>query len=136
MSKNEYLEIQTKKENAFFANLAKVLTEIPRGKTIIKNVNLFDSPTASIIPNRSVVIEGNSIVAVLKEDESLPNAEKIIEGKGKTLLPGLFDNHCHVGREDGILHLAAGVTSVRDMANSRELLEIRKEFEQENEDYC
>ncbi len=128
--KDQLLEIQTKKENAFFANLAKVLTEIPRGKTIIKNVNLFDSPTASIIPNRSVVIEGNSIVAVLKEDESLPNAEKIIEGKGKTLLPGLFDNHCHVGREDGILHLAAGVTSVRDMANSRELLEIRKEFDE------
>ena len=127
---DELLDIQTKKENEFLAEIAKKHTTTPTGKTLIKNVNLFDSESATIKPNRSVLIEGNSIVSVFDEGESLPNDVSVIDGNDKTLLPGLFDNHCHVGREDGILHIAAGVTSVRDMANSRELIEIRKEFDE------
>lgn len=123
------LEIQTEKENAFFRSLAQELTETPSGAVAIKNVNLFDSNTGETLPNRTVVIRGNTIEAIFPDDASLPDDATIIDGANKTLLPGLFDNHCHVQKEDGLLHLAAGVTSIRDMANSMELIEIKKEFD-------
>jgi imidazolonepropionase-like amidohydrolase len=126
----QLLEIQTKKENTFYKSLAESLTEIPEGKIIIKNTNVFDSNSGEILPNKTVVVNGNTIEAVLSEIETIPEQATVIDGTGKTLLPGLFDNHCHVTRSDGLMHLAAGVTSIRDMANSRELIEMRKEFNQ------
>ncbi len=125
----QLLEIQTEKENAFFRSLAQELTDTPSGAVAIKNVNLFDSNSGEILPNRTVIINGNTIASVLTDDASLPEGVIEIDGTNKTLLPGLFDNHCHVQKEDGLLHLAAGVTSIRDMANSMELIEIRKEFD-------
>lgn len=125
----ELLEIQTKKENALFGKFAKELTTTPEGTTVIQNMNLFDSKVGQIIPNQSVVINGNTITEILNKDASIPENSTVIDGTNKTLLPGLFDNHCHVQRQDGILHLAAGVTSVRDMANSMELIDMRKDFD-------
>ncbi|WP_420603525.1 amidohydrolase family protein [Flagellimonas sp.] len=124
------LAIQTEKENSFFKTLAKELTEKPTGPVIIKNVNLFDSNTGETLPNHHVLINGNTIEAISTDENSLPTEATIIDGTNKMLLPGLFDNHCHVQREDGILHLAAGVTSIRDMANSMELIEMKKEFDE------
>src|SRR4029079_697269 len=42
------------------------------------------------------------------------------------LLPGLWDMHVHMGGTDGILHLAAGVTTVRDLANNNDDLTARR----------
>jgi imidazolonepropionase-like amidohydrolase len=65
-----------------------------------------------------VVIEGERIAAVGKASEvAIPAAATIVEGAGKMLLPGLWDMHGHVSDDDGILDLAAGVTTVRDLAN-------------------
>jgi hypothetical protein len=50
----------------------------------------------------------------------------VIEAAGKTLIPGLWDMHAHVSPNDGILNLAAGVTSVRDLANDTDELIARK----------
>jgi len=50
--------------------------------------------------------------------------------KGRTLLPGLWDMHVHLSDVDGILDLAAGVTTVRDMGNDMtELLRRRRRFD-------
>ncbi len=125
----ELSELQKKKEDAFFKKLAKELTEIPKNGVAIQNVNMFDSNTGKILPNSTVLIKGNRIASVSFDNPTIPEGMTIIDGSNKTLLPGLFDNHCHVQREDGILHLAGGVTSVRDMANSRELIKMKKEFD-------
>ncbi len=127
---NQLLDIQTKKENTYFKKIAESKTVKPNGKVVIKNVNLFDSNSAKLQRNKTVIINDNRIEAILDNRESLPDNAMVIDGEGKTLLPGLFDNHVHIGRSDGLMHLAAGVTAVRDMANSRELLDIRKEFDE------
>lgn len=126
----QLLDIQTKKENTFYKTLAEDLTEIPSGKIAIKNVSVFDSNSGKLIKNQTVIINGNSIESVSKSNDDPLDVSKIIDGTNKTLLPGLFDNHVHASRSDGLMHLAAGVTSVRDMANSRELIEMRKEFDE------
>ena len=127
---DELLEIQTKRQNEYFFELAKEHTHIPDGKTIIENVNVFDAHSGNIIPDQSVVIEGNIITDIIEGDEEdATNYPNSIDGTDKTLLPGLFDNHSHIRRQQGVLHIAGGVTSIRDMASSMELLAIRDEFE-------
>jgi imidazolonepropionase-like amidohydrolase len=58
------------------------------------------------------------------------NAERL-DGRGKTLLPGLFDMHVHLAPADGILHIASGVTSVRDMGNDiDDLGKLQREWQE------
>src|SRR5262249_32613945 len=53
---------------------------------------------------------------------------------GKTLLPGLWDMHVHLSPGDGLLDMACGVTSVRDLANDTDmLLAMRKRFDEGTE---
>lgn len=125
---DQMLEIQTNKKNDYFKNIAENKTVIPEGAVVIKNVNLFDSKTATIQSNKTVIVNGNTIESIHDDDSGVPENSTVIDGQGKTLLPGLFDNHVHIGRSDGLMHLAAGVTAVRDMANSRDLLDIKEEF--------
>ncbi len=124
----QLLDIQTKKEKAYYNKLADQLTQKPEGRLAIKNVNVFDAKSGTLLQNKFVVVQGNKIENVLSEPAALPEGSRVIDGAGKTLLPGLFDMHTHLGRSDGILNLAAGVTSVRDLANSPDLPQIRDEF--------
>lgn len=53
----------------------------------------------------------------------------MVDGRGKTLLPGLWDMHVHLSNDvQGLMHLAAGVTSVRDLANNADELERRRKL--------
>ncbi len=105
------------------ANLAKTLAHKPSVPLAIIHANLFDTETASSHPNRTVVINGNKITAVGDDKEMrVPPGAEIIDAAGKTLMPGLWDMHVHLGPNDGLLHMAAGVTSVRDMANDIDML--------------
>jgi imidazolonepropionase-like amidohydrolase len=70
------------------------------------------------VPKQTVVIAGRRIVAVGADGTvPIPAGAERIDGAGKTLLPGLWDMHVHIGSESGIMHVAAGVTTVRDLAN-------------------
>ena len=51
------------------------------------------------------------------------SAEPALTAGGRVMLPGLFDMHAHVSRWAGLLDLAAGVTSVRDMGNNNTALQ-------------
>jgi len=53
-----------------------------------------------------------------------------VDAAGKMLMPGLWDMHVHLQPNEGLLHMAAGVTSVRDLANDTErLLALRTRFD-------
>jgi imidazolonepropionase-like amidohydrolase len=98
---------------------ARELARRPKGPLVFRGVALFDADAAAVRPGTTVVVSGNRIMAVGPDGSvALPEGAEIIEGKGKTLLPGLWDMHVHVGSDvDGILYLASGVTSVRDLGN-------------------
>jgi imidazolonepropionase-like amidohydrolase len=128
----QLLRIDQEVEKARAAQLAKKLTHAPTWAVAITHVNLFDAENARIIPDQTVTFSGNKIVAVGKS--ASPQAVEIIDGRGKTLLPGLWDMHAHVSDIDGMLNLANGVTTVRDLANDvDELLARRKRIENGDE---
>ncbi len=54
--------------------------------------------------------------------------ETEIDGAGGTLVAGFYEMHAHLGQDNALLNVLAGVTSVRDMGNNNEVLSelIRK----------
>ena len=121
------LPIQQAREASYFKNLATELIEDPTEKILIKNANLFNSNDGSVQPNQNILIDGNRIIKVTSEAISEKGVQ-VIDATAKTLMPGLFDMHTHIGETDGLLNLAAGVTSVRDLANSFDLIELADNF--------
>lgn len=105
--------------------LAQRISRKPATDVVIHNVNVFDSETGKLLRNRVVTLHGNRIASVGGLANPGGGAE-LIDGRGGTLLPGLWDMHVHVSDDDGLLNIAAGVTSVRDLANDTDELEARR----------
>ena len=105
------------------SKLARALTRKPSGPLAFTNAKLFDAETGKTLPNMTVVVEGDRIKTVGRaHGVKVPKDAEVIDARDKTLMPGLWDMHVHVGPNDGLMHVAAGVTSVRDMANDTEAL--------------
>jgi hypothetical protein len=115
--------------------LARTLTRKPLMPVALTNANVFDAATGRSLPGTTVVIEGNRIRAVGKDGSvAIPSQAQKIDVGGKALLPGLWDMHVHLSPNDGLLHLAAGVTSVRDLANDNDAVQkLKRDFDAGNE---
>ncbi len=111
--------------------LADRLAYKPARPLAFVHANLFDSESASVHPHSTVVIRGNKIQAVGEDGKvEIPKDAEMIDAAGKMLMPGLWDMHVHVQPNEGLLHMAAGVTSVRDLANDMDsLLAMRARFD-------
>jgi imidazolonepropionase-like amidohydrolase len=109
------------------AEFAKKLAHPYAAGIVFQHANLFDAETTKIVADQTVAITGNRIVSVGPAKTSPPVDALVVDATGKTLIPGLWDMHAHVQEGDGLLNLAAGVTTVRDLGNSMdELLARRK----------
>ncbi len=64
---------------------------------LIRNVSIFNGETDSLMRNKTVLIRDGVIVNITSEKyEAVNNEFYIIDGKGKTLMPGLIDSHVHL----------------------------------------
>ncbi|HSK77766.1 MAG TPA: amidohydrolase family protein [Thermoanaerobaculia bacterium] len=123
----ELTRIQEETDAARLKAQAVALARREPGGFAIRGARLFDPETRATFSDTTVVVSGNRIQAVGRDGEvEVPAGMRVIDARGKTLLPGLWDMHAHVGDDDGILNLAAGVTSVRDLANDTDQLLARK----------
>jgi Amidohydrolase family len=112
------LASQQKFENARAAELAKHLTHKPAGDLVIRNVSVFDSQNKTVLRNQRVTVRGNRIASVEVDNDASPaSSATVIDGRGKMLLPGLWDMHAHLYEENAFLDVASGVTTVRDLGN-------------------
>jgi imidazolonepropionase-like amidohydrolase len=100
----------------------------PKNGLLIDHVRLFDSDKAEFLPSQSVLVVGDRIEAV-GPDSTLrqPDGCEVIDGTGRTLLPGLFDMHAHLQASAGTPYLAGGVTTVRDLGNTLDRLVALKQ---------
>jgi len=67
----------------------------PEARTLFTNVNVFDGANEQLIENANVLVEGNLIKQVSTSTISAPGAT-VIDGGGRTLMPGLIDSHVHL----------------------------------------
>ena len=122
------LAAQSKVKQSRFADLAAKLAHHSQGDILLTHANVFDAESGKVIPDQLVVVRGNRISSVGKNwKQSGSISPQIIDATNKTLLPGLWDMHAHVGDNDGLLNIAAGVTSVRDLANDTDSLLARRQ---------
>jgi imidazolonepropionase-like amidohydrolase len=122
------LAAQNKVKESRAAALAARLAHHPRIGVVFTHVNVFDAESAKIIPDQEVLVTGNRVVSVQPSLLGRTGVwPPIIDATGKTLLPGLWDMHAHVTDNDGLLNLAAGVTTVRDLANDTDSLLARRQ---------
>lgn len=123
---------QQRYEDEWLGRLADELPHRPSGPIAIRNARLFDPRSLSVRPGMTVLVDANRIAAVGPDAEvHLPAGTEQLDALDRMLLPGLFDMHVHIDRLDGLLQLAAGVTTVRDLANDIDgLLDTRRAFDE------
>lgn len=94
----------------------------------VVGVTIIDPATRSVEANRTVVTRGGEIADVARSDGSAPADAEVIDGRGRYVIPGLWDFHFH-GTEDHLeVLLAAGVTGVRDMGPAPGAPNLRDEI--------
>lgn len=129
---NEKLDaLQKKAADERYARLAKELARRPERPVAIEHVRVFDSEDAAVREDQTVVIDGDRVAqAGPSGSVQAPQNAEHMDGKGKTLVPGLFDMHAHLQPLDGLLNIASGVTSARDMGNDiDELARLQSQWE-------
>lgn len=125
--RKEMKGIQDDMEDQYLASEAKRLSH-KIDKIVIKNVNVFTA-NGTLLNNQDVSVNGDLIESITATNEKKIDANiQVIDGSGKTLLPGMFDMHTHNTKFRGVLHVAAGVTSVRDLANNKQLNLLSNQF--------
>ena len=111
------------------------------------DAHLIDGTGSAPVVGATVLVDGKTIAAAGR-DVSVPDDATVIDLKGKTLLPGLMDNHAHFGdREDppGLNNakesfnyapvrdatLASGMTTIRSCGDwLKDAIETRDMVEQ------
>ena len=105
---------------------------------LVRNVTIVDVENGKLIPGQDVMIRADKISFVGPSDLK-HKASREVEGKGKFLMPGLWDMHVHFGGGDSLiqenkdllsLYILYGITTVRDAAAdlSPSVLQWRKEI--------
>ncbi len=86
------------------------------GSLWITGITLVDPDTGNVRPATDVEVLGDKIHAVLAAGSTPPNGAQRIDGRGRFLIPGLWDMHVHVA-DAGYLEqfVASGVLGIRDM---------------------
>lgn len=98
------------------AGIAKrFLDPAAKAPVLFDNVQLFDADKGAFLANRTVLAEGGKIAAIGAAGSlKAPAGARVIDGRGKTLVPGIWDSHLHIGDDWSVLsNIANGITSFR-----------------------
>lgn len=98
--------------------------DMPSGAILLRGARLITMKGNEVIENGDILIENNRIKEIGKSG-TLKNTgkAKVIDAKGKTIMPGFVDTHAHMWPQWGIqknqvwiyaANLAYGVTTTRD----------------------
>src|SRR5512136_913597 len=86
---------------------------------VVRNATVFDG--TCLRRGQDLLVE-NGVIAAVGRHLSVPGGAALVEGSGRTLLPGLIDAHVHVLKPDDLrTALAFGVTTELDMFTSHAL---------------
>ncbi|WP_375391049.1 amidohydrolase family protein [uncultured Sphingomonas sp.] len=93
----------------------RFLVPANRTPTLIDHVLMFDSVAGRYLPDRAVLIADGKVAAVgVGGTVKAPTGASVIDGRGRTLTPGLWDSHQHVGDDWNLLqNVATGMTNYR-----------------------
>ncbi|MGH6633987.1 MAG: amidohydrolase family protein, partial [Sphingopyxis sp.] len=84
---------------ALLAIASPALAAPKQGDVVIRHVTIVDVEAAKTVAGQAVVLKGDDIVAVGADAVIAKDwrAARTVEGKGRYLIPGLWDMHVHFG---------------------------------------
>jgi len=104
---------------AWLATAAKAAERGAPGVQAFVGGDLIDGTGRPAVHDAVVLVDGDRIVAAgPRASVAVPPGASVVDVTGKSIIPGLWDMHAHLEQvELGVVYLAAGVTTVRDMGN-------------------
>jgi len=113
-------------------NLATIEKRVPPEKTgtyAIEGATLVDGTGRPPMFNSVVIVRDGRIVAAGRRREvQIPPGMAIVNARGQTLMPGLWEMHTHFsGVEFGPALLAAGITTARDCGGEFDFLTTERD---------
>ncbi|WP_082897095.1 metal-dependent hydrolase family protein [Thalassotalea crassostreae] len=76
---------------------APVVSKAPiAGTTLFTNVNVFNGTENKLYKNLNVLVEGKIIKSISKTKPAVGSDVVLIDGEGRTLMPGMIDSHVHL----------------------------------------
>ncbi len=98
------------------------------GSLAIEGGTLIDGTGAAPVPDGVIVIENGKIASVgPRARVSIPAGARVIDAKGKFVIPGLTDSHVHYRSWMGELMLNHGITTVFDLGDDTDwILGVRQ----------
>jgi imidazolonepropionase-like amidohydrolase len=112
-------QLRNAQEAATAAEVKKVaaqfLTPAAKAPVLFDNVQLFDADKGVFLANQAVLARDGKVAAVgAAGTVKAPAGARVIDGRGKTLVPGIWDSHMHIGDDwDVLSNMANGMTSFR-----------------------
>ncbi|HEY1503880.1 MAG TPA: amidohydrolase family protein [Stellaceae bacterium] len=120
-------------ETALFGALLLAAPAAFAQSLVLNGVTIVDTQSGKLTRNQSVAIDGGKITQIGRAGSIKGGANtKTVDARGKYLVPGYLDMHVHSLNEPDStasfeLMLADGVTGVRQMSGSPELLQMRRD---------
>ncbi|MEX0273085.1 MAG: amidohydrolase family protein, partial [Flavobacteriaceae bacterium] len=132
-----------------FLSLLGGILSLQAQDTYLQCGRIFDAASGKMIPERTIVVSGNSIKAIEKGYENGSGDDVVVDLRNKTVLPGFIDMHVHIEGESSPTRylerftkndvdvafqstiyakrtLMAGFTTVRDLGGSGVNIALRK----------
>ncbi len=123
--------LQLRQSKVYYTKQIRSLADTLPARIAIQHVRLFDAEHAALLEDMTVLIQRDTVVGVgPSSSTAIPEGCTMIDGTGKTLLPGLWDMHSHYQEGEGLNYIAGGVTHVRDMGNANRLPAVRDAIRQ------
>ena len=93
----------------------RFLSPAAKAPVLFDNVRLFDADNGTFLANQAVLARDGKIAATGAAGSlKAPAGTRVIDGSGKTLVPGIWDSHLHIGDDWSVLsNIANGITSFR-----------------------
>ena len=110
---NDFQDAETAK--AVRAVAHEFLRPEAKAPVLFDNVQLFDADKGAFVKNQAVLAADGKIKQIGAAGSiAVPANAKVIDGRGKSLVPGLWDSHLHIGDDWNVLiNMASGITSFR-----------------------
>lgn len=100
----------------------RFLTPEAKAPVLFDHVRLFDADKGVFLEHQAVLAENGKIAAIGPAGSiKAPVGARVIDGSGKTLTPGIWDSHMHIGDDwDVLSNMANGMTSFRSPGTTLE----------------
>jgi imidazolonepropionase-like amidohydrolase len=121
---NEFLDAAVRDRMDDLERLTKATPSLQSNTFALVGARILAGPEMAPIENATLVVRDGRIAEFGQNIPlAVPGRVPVIDVRGKTIIPGLWDTHAHASQIDWApVYLASGVTTIRDMGGEEQFL--------------